>query len=234
MDDRQRQIREGAGLVESQLNTAFIDWLRKWSTPILVVAAVLLLGYMGWQKMQEAKVAKVNRAFAELAAASQGPNPSPDSLRRVADEFDGIRAVSHMARLAAADIYLESLRRGTKVGRTPGLGVIPPEDLLSPDERDGYLRECESLYQSVLSRTQSDKAMALHALGASFGLAAVAECRGDLETARRRYDLAKGIAEAAGISVHARIAQSRIDSLATLPEPVLPQAGEVDPPAGTP
>lgn len=227
MDDRTREIREGAGLVESRLNTAFIDWLRKWSTPILIVAAVALLGYMGWQKLQAARITRVNTAFSELAAASEGSNPSPDSLRRVADEFDGVRAVGHLARLSAADIYLEAVRRGIKVGRATTSEPLP-EDLLTPEERDMYLREAEGLYEVVLAKAGGDADMAIHAAGAAFGLAAIEECRGATDAARSRYEAAKAIAEKAGMTVHARIAEERIADLPTLPEATLPTEAELE------
>ena len=44
MEERQTQIREGAGLEESKLNVEFIDWLQRWSTPILLLVAGAALG----------------------------------------------------------------------------------------------------------------------------------------------------------------------------------------------
>ena len=37
MDERQTQIRQGAGLEESRINTEFLDFLNKWSSPVLIV-----------------------------------------------------------------------------------------------------------------------------------------------------------------------------------------------------
>jgi hypothetical protein len=41
MDERQTQIRERAGLEEARYNQDFIEFLRRFGTPILMVAAVI-------------------------------------------------------------------------------------------------------------------------------------------------------------------------------------------------
>ena len=80
MDDRQTQIRQGEGLSESRVNQDFIDFLNKWSSPVLLVLAVAALTWAGLQWMEKKKIEKVNNAFADLEAATAGNNPSPASL----------------------------------------------------------------------------------------------------------------------------------------------------------
>src|SRR5262249_19526881 len=79
-EERQTQIREGAGLEESKLNVEFIDWLQKWSTPILLLIALTALGILGYKKWEKAKLDEVDRGFGELTAAADIPAPNPESL----------------------------------------------------------------------------------------------------------------------------------------------------------
>lgn len=245
MDQRQTQIREGAGLEESRLNVEFIDLLRKWSSPVLMVAAVLAFGYWGWQKYQEVKLNKLNTAFSQLEAASAGNDPSPDSLKGVATEYGTVRAVGTLARLQAADVYLRAVRLGVKVGAQPeadanGLPQIKADDLLTDEDRVRYLGDAEALYQQVVTDTQAKPGMnALHTIDACYGLAAIAESRGDMAQAKAQYEKVIAAAQKAGLEAQAVVAKSRIDGLealktipkvynaAELPKPPAPPAPPV-------
>jgi len=176
MDERQAQIREGAGLEESKLNVEFIDWLRRWSTPMLMVVALAALGFVAYQKWEQAKLAKVDRAFGELDGALATGNPSPESLKAIAQTYEGVRGVPIMARLTAADLYLGTVRTGVKPG-TPIKqdGTVDEADKLSDDDRAKNLDEAERLYKAVLDQTAGDNGQAIHAMSAAYGLAAVAE-----------------------------------------------------------
>src|ERR1044071_6876732 len=105
MEERQTQIKEGAGLEESKLNVEFIDWLQRWSTPILMVIAVVAVGFWGYRKWEQAKRAEVDRAFSEFTAAAEVGTPNPTSLIGIAEQYKGIRAVPLLAQLKAADVY---------------------------------------------------------------------------------------------------------------------------------
>lgn len=212
MDERQTQIREGAGLEESKLNVEFIEWLRRWSTPLLLVAAVSALGWVLYQKYDQAQSAKVDRAFGELETALVGG--SPETLKAVADEYGSTRAVPVLARLAAADAYLQSARAGLKPGATPKPdGTYAPEDLVDDKARADTLDQADQLYTRVLSATESDNAQAIHAMGAAFGLGAVAETRGQPDKAKDAYERVATIAQRAGFPAQGEIAKKRIADL---------------------
>lgn len=215
MEERHTQIREGAGLEESRLNVEFIDWLRKWSTPILVVLAAASLGYAGWHHLKKREVAEVNRAFRELEAAGAVQNPSPESLKRVAEEFEGVRGVAELARLRAADAYLAAVRRGLKPGAqtAPDGTVSNADDLLTPEDRERYLSEAAALYERVANASAGDPARLLYELEALYGLAAVAESRGDLDGAKGFYERVIGVAERSDYPAHVQIARARIEGL---------------------
>ncbi len=241
LDERQQQIKEGAGLEESRLNVEFIEWLRKWSTPLLVVVAVVVLAYVGYQRWERAQRAEAGRAFAQLDSISNSINPSPQSLRAVAEEFEGIRAVHHIARLTAADVYLHAARRGVRPGGTldPDGNPAAPEDLLTDEQRAAMLADAEALYTQVLSAAPDAKL----AMGAAYGLAAIAECRGDPAIAASFYKRVVDLAQAAGLKAHVDIATRRMAALpdlqmpklyASADLPKLPWADELRPPPGVP
>lgn len=238
MEDRQTQIREGAGLEESKLNVEFIDWLRRWSTPLLLLVAVAALGYLGYQKWQQMKVAKVNEAFAELNRAVNSRNPNPEALKAIAAQYEGIRAVPTLALLRAADLHLAAARTGVKAAApVQPDGTVAPEDVLNDEQRSRELAEAERLYRQVLDRNAGSTATALHAIAGAYGLAAVAESRGELDKAREFYERVKSLAEAAGFAEHVKVAQGRIELLPSLTEKPrlyaqaeLPKAPEPTPP----
>lgn len=224
MDERQVQIRERAGLEESRLNQDFIDWLRKWGTPILFVAAIGAAGFAVQQRWAKAKAEKVDNAFIELSNAGQGDNPSPDALTAVANEYDGVRAVGQLARLQAADAYLDAVRRGIRLGATFKVnekgqqdGTLEnAEDVLQPELKATYLSQAGELYQAVYTKSEGQPAKVLMAVNAAYGLAAVAE-------AQEKYDLAKGwyekivaMTDQTPFQAHAEIAKARSNKLADL------------------
>jgi len=226
MDERQTHIKEGAGLEESRLNVEFIEFLRKWSTPVLFVIAAVLLGFVVFQRLEQSRLARVDEAFVDLESAS-----SPDSLRSVAEDYDGVRAVGVLARLEAADLYLSSVRRGVKAGAeiTVGGEVANEDDLLDDATRDLYLTRAEELFSDVLQKARGKESWALHEVNALFGLAAVSESRSDTEAARGHYRAASDAAESAGFMPLSRVAQHRLDSLADLEMPKLYARAEIAP-----
>src|SRR5262245_6692809 len=163
MDERQTQIREGAGLEESKLNVEFIDWLQKWSTPILMVVAVVALGVVVYKRWQKAKLDEVDRGFGELTSAIDSGTPNPESLKAIAEQYEGVRAIPVLARLEAADEYLRSVRTGMKAGaKVEADGKIPAEDVLTDEDRTRYLGQAETLYRSVLDKSVAGSATAIH------------------------------------------------------------------------
>lgn len=229
MDERQAQIREGAGLEESRLNVEFIDLLRRWSTPVLVVIAAAAVAWAGLQYLNRARLAAVDRAFRDLESARL--SGSPEALVSVAQEHDDVRAVGLLARLDAADAYLAAVRAGLKPGSPVGPdGSIAEEDVLTEEDRSEFLRRAEELYRHVEQAAGADPARAQYLAGALFGLAAVAECRGQVDQAREYYQRAGEVAASAGLEPFDRIAQERVAELAMAVRPVeLPEAQRLPP-----
>lgn len=235
MEERQTQIREQAGLTESKLNVEFIDWLKRWSTPLMLVLLAGALGILAYQRYQKFQGEKLDAAFRELEAASTG-NANPDSLRAIAETYPGVRAVPLLARLRAADQYLRSVRLGARTGAKPGdTGAFPAEEVLTEQDRTAYLAQAEDLYKQVLAETASDTSKAVHALAGAYGLASVAECRGQFDDAKKFYEQAAQIADRAGFPAQVQIARKRIEQLPALAKARFPSKSELPPePAPTP
>jgi len=234
MDQRQTQIREGAGLEESKLNVEFIDWLRRWSTPLLTLAAVAALSWVLYQRVEKAGLVKVDRAFSELETAMA--TGSPESLKAVADDYDKVRAVPHLARLAAADAYLRAARTGLRPGANLKQdGTADPADMLDDKGRLEMLDNAARMYTLVMSRTAPDVREAVHAVSAGFGAGAVAESRGQADEAKKVYDEVVKIAETAGLPDLAEVAKKRIADLPNrMTVPVLYAKAELPTPPAPP
>jgi hypothetical protein len=222
MEDRQRQIREGAGLEESRLNVEFIDWLKKYSTPVLMVIAVACLVYFGLTRYRQSVERGLDDAFQNLSAAREARSPA--NLLAVADKFPGKGSVTALARLDAADLYLEAYRTGVPAGvRVDRMtGNLPEgEKLLTDEQRTQALADAETQYKAVFEATKGVSGWSMHAVSSMFGLAAVAEARGEIDKARGFYEDIQKRAAAEKMTSVENIAKARVetlDQLATAPQ----------------
>lgn len=187
MEERQRQIREGAGLEESRLNVEFIEFLKKFSTPLLMAVVVISGGYFAWNRYKIREERLTDDAFAQLDAAVEAKNPV--TLLRVADEVNR-GPIPLLARLTAADLHLDASRTGVPIGVTlEAKGELPKDTApLTDEQRADELRKAADLYQQVLDGASNRGGHLELALVALHGLAACAESRGDLDAARGFYD----------------------------------------------
>jgi hypothetical protein len=230
VDERQTKIKEGAGLEESRINQDFLDFLQKWSTPVLILIVIVSGGWTAMRLLEQRRVETANNAFNEYEAVATARDPLPASLRSVADSYEGVRSVSALARLRLGDVHLSAARRGLEPAAPLDSQGNPENeaDVLDEAGREDHLSRAASAYEAVLAETRSKPAKAILAVNALFGLAAVAESRGDMDGARARYEEAATAAKAAGLTGLPEIAQARIDSLGELPErPELPTRAEL-------
>lgn len=194
--------------------------------------AVAALIYAGLQWRHRQHVAKVNEAFAAFEGAANGTNPSPEALRRVADEYSGVESVAELARITSADIFLDAVRMGVRTGAQinpdGSVGQVQPDgtvdsesELLSDEERGRYLDQAQALYGAVLDSTRDKPGKELLAINAGFGLAAVFETRGDLDGARAQLESVAALAEKQKLPAMARLARSRIDVLGEKTAPLI-------------
>ena len=234
MDERQAQIKEGAGLEESRVNTDLVEFLRKWSTPLLLVLVAIVGAYVLKQRVDDARQRNVDSAFAEHAAAMSGMGEvSPDSLRAIAENYDSVPAVRDMARLDAGDAYLRAAISGVKPGAVVDLegAVENEEDLIAADERDWWYGQAQEMYQAVWDATGEESGRPMTSIGAAFGLGSIAESRGDLDAAGEWYATAGRVAESAKLPNFVSLAEQRSSEMVAVADrPVLISSVNLPPP----
>lgn len=222
MDERQTKIREGAGLEESRINTDLIEFLNKWSSPVLIVIGLIGLGWFGWNYLQRTKIEKVNTAYAAYEAAIFGGNPSPTTLRSIADEYDGVGSVAEMALLRTVDIYLLAAVARVEPGAQadPVTGEIGEDELLDDERVQSYLSQARDLSRMVVESTRGDAGRGLLHVQGLMRLGASLEGLGSLDEAKANYTLAADAARAVGFPELAGVADRRAgmtDRLAAVP-----------------
>ncbi len=216
MDDRQTEIRQGEGLNDSRVNQDFVDFLNKWSSPVLMVLAVAALSWAGMQWLENKKIEKVNRAFGDLEAAMAGGSPSPASLRTLATEYAGVRAVPELALLQTTDLYLNAFVRGIEPGAQIDSVTGQPldeNDLLDETQRSAYLEQAGQLAQEVIDLTDGNEGKAILAVQAMVRLAAVKEGKRDFDGAKSMYTKAAERARDAGFVTLAAFADQRAEGV---------------------
>lgn len=249
MDDRSREIREGAGLEESRVNTELLELINKYSGHVLLGLALIVGLYAGKQQLDRMGNAKVNEAFAQHVDITETASPNPASLSALAEQYGDVRGIGAMARLREADLYLQAVATGMQPGAAFELDPetqqqtnrVAEGDLISDAQRDEFLGKADALYDRVIADTEAEIGPAIHVVGAWFGKAAVAESRGDDAAAKAAYESAKEAAETAAFPMYAALADERIASLdegladvtllsqADLPEIPEPETPEIDP-----
>ncbi len=218
MDDRQTDISMGKGLEGSRVNQELVDFLSKWSSPVLLTLAVAAGIWAGLQYLERQKVARVNQAFSELASATQGGNPSPASLKTLAGEYEGVRSVSEMALLTTTDLYLNAFMIGVQPGAVPNPETGMPEetDLLDDDQRQVYLEQAGTVAQQILDRVGGVEGKELLAMQAMSRLAVVQEGKRDFDGAESMYNKLASLATASQYPAVANFAQQRVKNLDAL------------------
>ncbi len=223
MDDRQRQITEGAGLQESRINQDFIDWLNKWGTVILTVVLVIALTWVGWNWWQRKQLETLDTAFADLDQAILAG--SPDGLLAVAAEYRDRAAVPQLAQVHAADIFLQAARRGV----VPGGDPTAEEDLLGEERRREFAERARGLYEQVRDGAEGVAGQEVLHLNALGGIAATKITLGAYEEG---LDALRSLAELArekGFENLASFHERRIEEIPPLiGQPELYSIGEID------
>jgi tetratricopeptide (TPR) repeat protein len=172
---------------ESRVNEEFVDWLKTKGPTYLLIAVLLLLGYLWWVRLADSREAREAHAWHALQEAEVAGLPS--SYEHVAEQYDGVASVGVLARLRAAQRLMDAVQRGVPVGA--GADPIEGASTLSDDERESYLARAERLYREVLDRDGDRRRdLTIFAVKSRNGLAAIAEARGDLDAAISHYEQA--------------------------------------------
>lgn len=229
LDARQRQIKEGAGLDESRVNQEFVEFLRVWLPWILGAIAVVLGGWVGWQRWTQHKHQVIAQAFADYDAAvmpaSSGLDLDVSLLIRLAEEHGGKASIPELSRLAAANQLVLSASKGIAPGAEVDAqtgAVKNATDLLTIERQRELVQQAAGLYEQVLSSTRGVKGRELFAIQALMGLAATSEGKSDWEKAKGHYAEAKSLAEANVYPKIAAVAEERMRTIDELKGAVPP------------
>lgn len=181
MDKRLNQIQTGT-LTESRMNDDFVFWMKTTGLNIVLVVLLIGCGYMGWQWWSRTQNQARADAWRKLDRAT-----TPQDLALVASEAGTIDSVVLIAKVRAADTYLESLMSGVRFDREAGA-----EDAkVTPELRREWFDNADQLYLEVaqsLSDANTPVALQPMAFHALMGRAAIAESRGDAAAASRYLD----------------------------------------------
>ncbi|MFK7883243.1 MAG: hypothetical protein AB8F26_03545 [Phycisphaerales bacterium] len=216
MDDRQTQIRSGAGLDESRLNQDFIDFITKWSTPVLWLLVLVGGAWWGMRFLKERRIERTNQAYSSLTEAMSGGSPSPATLRNIATEFDGVGSVPELALLRTADIYLRSAIAGVEPGSEidPETGrPVSETDELDEARAKSYLSQSADISRQILDLVGTDEGKNVIAMQAWMRLAAAQEGLGSASEAKASYASAADLASLAGYPVLEQLAKSRAEAV---------------------
>lgn len=213
MDNRQTQIRERAGLEEARINADLIEFLNKWSSPVLILIGLVGLGWFGWNYLERARAEKVNQAFAALEGAAAGGSPSPASLRNIAAEYGGVGSVAHLALLRTADLYLQAAIARVEPGAEldPSGEPVNEADRLDDERVAAYLSQARDLSRQVADSTGNEPGMGLLRYQAFMRHGAALEGLGSPDEAKASYAQAAEAARAGGFPQLAGLAESRTE-----------------------
>jgi hypothetical protein len=223
MEERQRQIKEGAGLEESRLNTEFIEMMKKWGPHLITVVAILMGLYAArdwWNRRVESQA---DEAFASLERAMPTDNSpaNPSVFERLADEHSSSTAVPLEARSIAASIHMEAARTGVPIGEKLDQDNKLPagKNFLTADEKKQELAKAEALYNTISEKANESLGQTQIAIGALTGLASIAEDRGEFDKAKGFYQRASDKAAARKLDQLKDLIKRRMETLDTLKNP---------------
>jgi hypothetical protein len=177
MDRKRLANVQQSDLTESRINDDFLFWLKNSGPNWLLAVLVVLCLAMGWNWWKNKQGLARDTAWSELSDAD-----IPATLRDVAAKHSDVDSVASFALLAAADRYLQSVVSGQRFDREPSAADVA----VTPELRREWLLEARALYGEVLARAESsnDPSSTPFEVAALFGLAAVAESRGEVDVAK--------------------------------------------------
>ena len=205
MDNRLKDIQHGT-LTESRLNSDFLFWLKTKGPNYLLLAMLVLCGFMGLNWWENRMALARDGAWNEFLSAQ-----TPQALIEVANKHTDTDAISQLATINAADAYMQSIQMNKRFDREAGA----TDAAVTPELRAEYLAEADRLYAKIVSEgSQSAGPRSLLTVAALFGRASVAETKNDPTQAALFLTQAQELA-AKTYPQLAKVAQHRKE---TLPE----------------
>ena len=221
MDNRLKDIQHGT-LTESRLNSDFLFWLKTKGPNYLLLAMLVLCGFMGFNWWENRMALARDGAWNEFLSAQ-----TPQALIEVANKHTDTDAISQLATINAADAYMQSIQMNKRFDREAGA----TDAAMTPELRAEYLAEADRLYAKIVSEgSQSAGPRSLLTVAALFGRASVAETKNDPTQAALFLTQAQELA-AKTYPQLAKVAQHRKETLPQLANVRAMPSRPVDPAA---
>ena len=221
MDNRLKDIQHGT-LTESRLNSDFLFWLKTKGPNYLLLAMLVLCGFMGLNWWENRMALARDGAWNEFLSAQ-----TPQALIEVANKHTDTDAISQLATINAADAYMQSIQMNKRFDREAGA----TDAAVTPELRAEYLAEADRLYAKIVSEgSQSAGPRSLLTVAALFGRASVAETKNDPTQAALFLTQAQELA-AKTYPQLAKVAQHRKETLPQLANVRAMPSRPVDPAA---
>ena len=217
--DRLKDI-QTSDLSESNVNEDFVQWLKTKGPSYLLIIMIVIAGYLFFVRYQQGKSAYRAEAWMSYIEASSAGLPA--THEDIAQTYADVDALYTLGLLNAADGYMRSVITGQMLGSNSNITTI-----LSEEDRTFYLEKADGLYSRVIADDDKSAERTILIVSGMNGRAAVAESKGDIESAKGHYE--QVITRSKNFfPALATQAQSRIDTLELLVEEVvLPTDAEV-------
>jgi len=194
-DESDRGRLEGiqqSDLNESRVNEDFLAWLKTSGWQYLAGLLVFMCVYLGYVNIKASRAAYRVEAWQALDQADL-----PESLTEVAESYGDVGAIGSLARLRAAEAWMNSVQRNRVIGATfdPATGQSASTAALSDEERAHYLASADGEYQAIIAADDGSPGRTLITLAAFYGRAAVAEAEERYDQAELFYEQAADRAE---------------------------------------
>ena len=217
--DRLKDI-QTADTSESNVNEDFVVWLKTKGPNYLLIIMIVIAAMLWWNNYKRGEEQYKAEAWSAFSEASSTGLPA--SLEDVAQTHADVDSLRELGFLRAADAYLDAVIKNTTLGSNENVTKV-----LTAEERTFYLEKADSLYAELVKGADDSDTKTLFVVSGLFGRAAVAESKGDIDSARGYYEAIPTRAERLypGLSTQARF---RLDTLDVLAEEIaLPTDAEV-------
>ncbi len=180
MDRERLKDVQTSDLTDDRLNEDFVVWLKTKGPSWLLIILVAVVAYLYIINWKQGQVNYRNEAWIALLESQ-----TPAAFEDVAVQYPDVDSISQQARLRAAGMYLQSAVLGRAIGSTE---QDPVE--LAAEDRTFNLDRAASLYREIIAQDSGSLDTVVVIYTAMNGLAAVAECNGDLSAAAEWYEKA--------------------------------------------
>lgn len=167
MDERQSRVEVGAGLQESRLNTEFIDFLKRWTAPVLWVIVLVVGVIAGLNWLETRRLAEIDAALSQYEAERDGL-VVPATMIAVAEDNAGVSSVYTLAKKAAGDAMLG----GAAYALEPGeLNEREQPVVIEDDRRRELAQRALEQFEDAARENRGSRDRAVYEFNALWGVA---------------------------------------------------------------